>query len=78
MIWYLAIATILFCGYFSKQPKRYYTASLIILFIFTGFRDVTLGDYNNVALEKSKNIENIDTYIENMYIMYKKIAKGRK
>lgn len=48
MIIYILIATILFCGYFSKKPKEYYILSMLLLFVFTAFRDVALGDYNNV------------------------------
>lgn len=59
MIWYLLIATFLFCGYFTKKPKRYYIISLILLFIFTGFRDITLGDYNNTAYIHAFNV--VDT-----------------
>ena len=56
MIPYLVIATFLFLGYFSKKPKKYYIISMIILFIFTGFRDISIGDYNNTAYIKAFDI----------------------
>lgn len=47
MIWYVAVATFLFLGFFSNNPKRYYKISMIVLFAFTAFRDTRLGDYLN-------------------------------
>ncbi|MFQ6793625.1 MAG: EpsG family protein [Thomasclavelia sp.] len=59
MIYYLVIATFLFFGFFSKHSKKYYFISLLLLFFFTGFRDITLGDYNNDAYINAFNI--VDT-----------------
>lgn len=59
MIYYLAIATFIFFGFFSKYPKKYYIVSLIILFVFTGFRNITIGDYNNEAYIRAFDI--VDT-----------------
>lgn len=59
MIYYLGIATFIFLGFFSKKPKKYYYVSLIVLFIFTGFRDISIGDYNNKAYINAFNV--VDT-----------------
>lgn len=56
MIYYLLIATFLFFGYFTKKTKQYYFISLILLFLFTGFRDIYLGDYNNKAYIQAFNV----------------------
>lgn len=47
MIWYILVALFLFWGTFVKKSKPYYFVAMIILFLFTAFRDVSLGDYYN-------------------------------
>lgn len=49
MIWYILVATFLFIGFFAKNPDKYYKLSIILLFVFTAFRDTSLGDYNNIT-----------------------------
>lgn len=49
MIYYILIATFLFIGFFSRYPDRHYKVSMVLLFVFTAFRDTSLGDYENTT-----------------------------
>lgn len=74
MIWYVLIATFLFIGFYSKYPKTHYWLSLIILFVFTAFRDTTLGDYYNTTyisiFENASVLSEFNVYAEDYELGY--------
>ena len=46
MIWYIGVATFIFLGYFYKKDKLWYIFSLLLLFCFSAFRDLSLGGWD--------------------------------
>lgn len=67
MIWYILIATFIFLGFFYRKSSKWYITSLIILFIFTGFRDLSLGGsdaiiYRNFYENIVPNIYNLNGF----------------
>lgn len=46
MLLYIGVATFLFLGYFYKKDRLWYIFSLLLLFCFSAFRDLSLGGWD--------------------------------